>query len=68
MDRVEIQTTNDVERLVDPITAQNQFNPYGIGRKTYDFVRRCQKNPTLWAKIQARAAEIRANGEYGFGK
>lgn len=68
MDRVEIQTTNNIEQMVDPITAQNQFNPYGIGRKTYDFVRSCQGNPGLWARIQARAAEIRANGEYGCGK
>lgn len=39
-----------------------------LGRKTLCFVRRCMQNPELRARIKARAAEIRANGEYGCGQ
>ena len=35
-----------------------------IGRKTYAFARRVMRNPELRTLIKARAAEIRANGEY----
>lgn len=67
MDRVEIQTVDDLWPYPVP-SKEEQFSPYGIGRKTYDFVRTCRNDPELWARIQARAAEIRANGEYGCGK
>ena len=67
MDRVEIQTVAD-EWPHPAKSKEEQFSPYGIGRKTYNFVRRCRQNPELWARIQARAAEILANGEYGCGK
>ncbi len=31
-----------------------------IGRKTYRFVRMCMQDPALRAKIEARAAQLRA--------
>ena len=42
------------------IAAMDEYSRAEIGRKTYRFVRRCMQNPELRAKIQARAAEIRA--------
>lgn len=35
-----------------------------FGRKTLYFVRRVMQDPAMRARIQARAEEIRANGEY----
>lgn len=63
MAQVEIQTVDDIWPYPVP-SKEEQFSPYGIGRRTYDFVRSCRKDPVLWEKIQTRAAEIRANGEY----
>lgn len=40
------------------LAAMNKHRLLAIGQRTYQFVRRCQKNPELWAKIQARAAEL----------
>ena len=31
-----------------------------LGQKTFELVRRARRNPEIWAKIQARAAELRA--------
>lgn len=31
---------------------------YAVGSRVYAYVSRCKKNPELWAKIQARAAEL----------
>ena len=42
------------------IAAMDEYSRAEIGRKTYRFVRRCMQNPELRAKIQARAAELRA--------
>lgn len=42
------------------IAAMDEYSRLEIGRKTYNFVRRCMQNPELRAKIQARAAELRA--------
>ena len=50
------------------ISAMQPCEKAEIGRKTLCFVRRCMQNPALRAQIKARAAEIRANGEYGCGK
>lgn len=63
MDCIQIQTKTDAKLEIP--NAQDQFSPYSIGRKTYNFVKSCMKDPDLRARIQARAAEIRANGEYG---
>lgn len=63
MDNVKIQATADAKLEIP--NAQDQFSPYSIGRKTYNFVKSCMKDPDLRVRIQARAAEIRANGEYG---
>lgn len=41
------------------IAAMDEYSRLEIGRKTYNFVRRCMQNPELRAKIQARAAELR---------
>ena len=50
------------------ISAMQPYEKAEIGRKTLCFVRRCMQNPDLRAQIKARAAEIRANGEYGCGR
>ena len=50
------------------ISAMQHYEKAEIGRNTLCFVRRCMQNPDLRAQIKARAAEIRANGEYGCGK
>ena len=50
------------------ISAMEPYERKEIGRKTLCFVRRCMQNPDLRAQIKARAAEIRANGEYGCGR
>ena len=42
------------------IAAMDEYSRAEIGRKTYRFVRRCMQNPELREKIQARAAELRA--------
>ena len=67
MYQVEIQIVTGDDPAYQLPTARAQFSPYGIGRKTYDFVRQCMQDPVLRERIKARAAEIRANGEYGLG-
>lgn len=42
------------------IAAMNEYSRAEIGRKTLRFVRHLKRDPEIWAKIQARAAEIRA--------
>ena len=42
------------------IAAMDEYSRAEIGRKTYRFVRRCMQDPELREKIQARAAELRA--------
>lgn len=42
------------------IAAMDENSYMEIGRKTYRFVRRLMRDPETRAKIQARAAEIRA--------
>lgn len=44
------------------VAAMDQYSRLEIGRKTYNFVRRCMRDPELRAKIKARAEEIRAAG------
>ena len=54
--------------VVDPgakaLSAMDEYELAEIGRKTYRFVRQCMRDPELRARIKARAAEIRENGEY----
>ena len=60
MDNVKIRTVADGaggEVAVETMDADSRLE---IGRKTYRFVRRCMLNPELREKIQARAAELRA--------
>lgn len=47
------------------IAAMDQYSRTEIGRKTYNFVRRCMRDPALKARIRARAAELRGevNGD-----
>ena len=45
------------------IAAMDQYSRAEIGRKTYNFVRRCMRDPVLREKIETRAAEIRAARE-----
>lgn len=74
--RKEAKTVGNIKLLVKDwpeggeatIRAMDQYERAEIGRKTLRFVQRCMRNPELRARIQARAAEIRANGEYGCGK
>ena len=42
------------------IAAMNEYSRAEIGRKTLRFVQNLMRDPELRAKIQARAAEIRA--------
>ena len=46
------------------LAAMDEYSRMEIGRKTYNFVRQCMRDPVLRAKIKARAAEIAASGEY----
>ena len=41
------------------IAAMDEYSRLEIGRKTYNFVRRCMRDPQLRAVIKARAAQIR---------
>ena len=45
------------------IAAMDEYSRAEVGRKTYNFVRRCLRDPVLREKIEARAAEIRAARE-----
>lgn len=45
------------------VAAMDEYTRMEIGRKTCCFVMRCMRNPELNAKIQARAAELRAEAE-----
>lgn len=56
--KVEIVTTDEGGEAT--IAAMDQYQYREIGRKTYNFVRRCMRDPVLREKIRARAAEIRA--------
>lgn len=60
MDNVKIQTVAAREGGEATIAAMDEYSRAEIGRKTYRFVRRCMQNPELREKIQARAAELRA--------
>ena len=60
MDNVKIRTVADGaggEAAVETMDADSRLE---IGRKTYRFVRRVMQDPVLKARIQARAAELRA--------
>ena len=57
-DNVKIITTNEGGEAT--IAAMNEYSRLEIGRKTLRFVRHLMRDPELRAKIQARAAEIRA--------
>ena len=46
------------------LAAMDEDGLMNIGQKTYQFVRRCMRDPELRARIKAMAAEIRASGEY----
>lgn len=63
MDAAEAATVKiDVSLIPDYVGRQ-------IGAATIAAIRRTQReDPELWARIKARAAEIRENGEYGCGK
>ena len=61
MQNVEIHIMNP---KAEPLSGYDAYERAEIGRKTYRFVRRCMQDPELRAKIKARAAEIRASGEY----
>ena len=60
MDSVEVKTVTKNVGAEAAIAAMDEYSRAEIGRKTYNFVRRCMRNPELRAKIQARAAELRA--------
>lgn len=60
MNNIEMRSTAGVEGGEATIAAMDEYSRAEIGRKTYRFVRRCMKDPELRAKIQARAAELRA--------
>lgn len=47
------------------VAAMDEYSRTEIGRKTCRFVRRCMKDPRLRARIQARAAELRAEARNG---
>ena len=57
-EEVEIVTTDEGGEATIAAMDENQYTE--IGRKTYNFVRRCMRDPVLRERIQARAAEIRA--------
>ena len=42
------------------IAAMDEYSRAEIGRKTYNFVRRCMRDPALREQIKKRAAELRA--------
>lgn len=56
MDELKVQTAVGGEAA---IAAMDQYSRMEIGRKTYNFVRRCMRDPALKARIRARAAELR---------
>lgn len=56
MDNIEVQTAVGGEAA---IAAMDPYSRTEIGRKTYNFVRRCMRDPVLKARIKARAAELR---------
>ena len=45
------------------IAAMDDYQRAEIGRKTYNFVRRCMRDPVLREQIRKRAAELRAANE-----
>lgn len=49
------------------IAAMDEHSRWNIGRRTYSFVRQCMKDPVLRARIQERAAELRAEAEAAAG-
>lgn len=63
MDSVEIKTVTKNVGAEAAIAAMDEYSRAEIGRKTYNFVRRCMRNPELREKIKARAAELRAQAE-----
>lgn len=62
LNEADIVTTGGAEVT---IAAMDEYSRAEIGRKTLCFVRRVMQDPVMKARIRARAAEIRANGEYG---
>lgn len=42
------------------IAAMDEYSRAEIGRKTYNFVRRCMRDPALREQIKKRAAELSA--------
>ncbi len=46
------------------IAAMGDGGRMELGRKTLDFVRRCKRNPELWAIIQTRAAQRQQEAAY----
>lgn len=57
-DNVQVITPNEGGETT--IAAMNEYSRAEIGRKTLRFVRHLKRDPEIWAKIQARATEIRA--------
>lgn len=45
--------------MVEAVTAMSDAGRLEIGRKTYNFVRRCMQDPVLRERIKARAEELR---------
>lgn len=54
-----------IDPKAKPLSGLDEDSRLEIGRRTYRFVRRCMQDPELRARIQTRAAEIRASGKYG---
>lgn len=64
MDNVKIETVVGRDGGGElTIAAMDEYSRTEIGRKTYRFVRRCMRDPELRARIEARAAELRAEAE-----
>lgn len=59
MTAMEIQTHSSEPGGEATIAAMDQYSRQEIGRKTYNFVRRCMRDPVLRAAIKAMAAELR---------
>lgn len=60
MDNVKIRTVADGAGGEAAVESMDSDSRLEIGRKTYRFVRRVMQDPVLKARIQARAAELRA--------
>lgn len=53
--------------MVEAVTAMSDAGRLEIGRKTYNFVRRCMQDPVLRQRIKARAEEIRQSSVHACG-